>query len=93
MFLIFFKGHFDIIYLENLHTKWHVEYARIYEIFFKKKQKGFFSKIMGTHRVDEMEIDKAKLYYSELLVTTKELLKILDSSERRISALNDGKFY
>ncbi len=40
-----------------------------------------------------MELDKAKLYYSELEVTTQELLKVLGSSERRISALPESKFY
>jgi hypothetical protein len=47
---------------------------------------------MGTPKIDEMELDKVKLYFSELKVTTKELLKILGSSERRISALPESKF-
>jgi|GEM_PF-1482608 hypothetical protein len=80
--------------IETLHGQWHAEYIRIFDIFFKdNKKKGFFSKIIGGHKHDEMEIDKAKLYYSELQVTTNALLKALDSSERRVSALNESKFH
>jgi len=78
--------------IETVHEQWHIEYMRIFEIFFKDKKKGFFSKIVGSSKVNDMEIDKAKLYYSELLKTTDDLLKILASSERRITALSDSKF-
>jgi hypothetical protein len=40
-----------------------------------------------------LELDRAKLYYSELEETTEELLKALGSSERRIGALKESKFY
>ncbi len=78
--------------IETLHSKWHIEYIRIFEIFFKNKKSGFFAKIMGTDKIDEMELDKAKLYHSELLETTGDLLRALDVSERRVSALGDSKF-
>lgn len=79
--------------LETLHAKWHLEYSRIFEMFFKDTKKGFFSKITGSSKINEMEVDKAKLYYSELSTTTAELLKALGASERRISALNESVFY
>lgn len=79
--------------IEVLHAKWHHEYLRIFKIFFKEKKKSFFSKLFKLNDMDEMELDKAKLYYSELQVTTNELLRALASSERRISALNESKFY
>ncbi|PHQ65468.1 MAG: hypothetical protein COB99_03845 [Sulfurimonas sp.] len=79
--------------MEVLHAKWHTEYFKLFEIFFKEEKKGFFSKILGSSKVSEMELDKAKLYYSELEETTKELLKALGSSERRIGALPESKFY
>jgi hypothetical protein len=85
-------GSFFYDQIEILHVRWHSEYAKIFEILFKKQKKGFLSKIMGTPKIDEMELDKVKLYFSELKVTTKELLKILGSSERRISALPESKF-
>ncbi len=78
--------------IEVLHAKWHSEYLRIFEILFKGEKKGFFSKILGTPKVDEMQMDRVKLYYSELKATTEELLKALASSQRRISALSESKF-
>jgi hypothetical protein len=82
-------------FYENLdlkHEKWHIEYIRIFNIFFKEKNKGFFSKLLGLKNIDPLELDKAKLYHAELQETTKELLKALGSAERRISALNESKF-
>jgi hypothetical protein len=79
--------------IEVLHAKWHSEYLKIFEIFFENKKKGFFSKMIGASKVSEMELDKAKLYYAELEVTTQELLKAIGSSERRIYALPKSKFY
>ncbi len=78
--------------IDILHSKWHMEYIRIFETFFKEKKSGFFSKMLGTKKIDGMELDKAKLYHSELLNTTSELLKVLAASERRISAMCDNKF-
>lgn len=79
--------------IETLHAKWHIEYSRLFEIFFKnEKKKGFFSKMFGSDKIDDMELDKAKLYYSELEGTTKELLQAIASSQRRIEALREEKF-
>ncbi len=79
--------------LETLHAKWHIEYSRVFDIFFKNgKKSGFFSKIFGSNKIDEMELDKAKLYHFELEATTKELLQVIASSQRRIEALNEEKF-
>ena len=78
--------------LETLHAKWHIEYMSVFEIFFKPKKKGFFSKAFGNDKIDEMDLDKAKLYYSELEDTTNELLKTIASSQRRIEALREEKF-
>jgi len=86
-------GSFFYDQIEVLHIRWHSEYAKIFDILFKTQKKGFFSKIMGTPKIDEMELDKVKLYFSELKITTKELLKVLGSSERRISALPESKFH
>jgi len=79
--------------IETIHARWHSEYIRLFNIFFAGEQKkSFFSKLLGTPKVNSMDIDKAQLYYSELKSTTKELLKVLDVCERRIQALNDSKF-
>lgn len=78
--------------LDELHTKWFSEYLRIFNIFQTQKKKGFLSKVLKKHVVDDLEIDKAKLYYVELKETSEELLKALGSSERRTRALPESKF-
>ena len=79
--------------IDDKHSKWHTEYLKIFNIFFKNQKKSFFSSLIGLHTVDSMEIDKAKLYYSELQVTTNDLLSALASSERRLAAMNESKFH
>jgi len=79
--------------IEQMHTKWHGEYKRIFDIFFVNRKTGFFAKVLGLSRLDEKELDKAKLYYCELQSTTKTLLATLASCERRIQALNESKFF
>jgi len=79
--------------IEVTHAKWHSEYSKIAEIIFNEQKKGLFSKIIGNSKIDEMEMDRAKLYYSELKVTSQELLKVMASSERRIGALADSRFH
>jgi len=78
--------------IEILHARWHEEYSRIFNIFFKEEKKSFLSKLLASSKIDEMEMDKARLYHSELKVTTEELLKALGSSYRRASALSESKF-
>lgn len=85
----------DLFYtnIETLHSRWHMEYARIYDMFYKKKRSGFLGNIFGSNKATEMELDKAKLYCSELEITTSELLKAIDVSQRRLKALPESKFY
>jgi len=83
--------------LDVIHEKWHNEYSNIFNIFneyvqYKSTHKGLFSKLIGGKKVSDMDIDKAKLYYSELKLTTQELLHIIDVSRRRIAALAETKF-
>lgn len=85
----------DLFYskIEILHDRWHIEYARIYDMFYVKKKVGFFTNMFSTAQATDMELDKAKLYCSELEMTTKELLKVLDVSEKRFNALPESKFH
>ena len=78
--------------LDAQHEQWHVEYLRIYNIFFKDNKKNFFSKLIGLKKLDELEYDRAKLYYTELSETTTSLLASLGSSQRRLEAMNAAKF-
>jgi hypothetical protein len=80
--------------LDQKHEQWHIEYLKIYNIFFKESnKKGLFSKLLGKKSVDPLELDKAKLYYTELKETTEELLKVLASAQRRLEALPETKFH
>lgn len=79
--------------LDFHHSKWHTEYFRLYNIFFKEERKGLLSKFFGAPKVSDLEMDKAKLYYAELKVTTANLLKAIAASERRLQALNESKFF
>lgn len=79
--------------LEQLHSKWHLEYQKIYEIFDESKsKKGLISKLVGKQKISQMDLDKAKLYYSDLEITTSELVKAIDASYRRLNALNESYF-
>jgi len=79
--------------LDKSHEKWHLDYANIYKLFFVEEKKGFFSKILASVKVDQMKLDKAKLYYTELQADTEELLNITESALRRVLALNESKFH
>ncbi len=78
--------------LDRSHENWHRDYVSIYEIYFKEEKKGFFAKFLGANKVDDLQKDKAKLYFLELQKDTEELLLVSDAAKRRISALNDSKF-
>jgi len=80
--------------LDLEHGKWHAEYSKIDAILFKGSgQKGLFSRFLGKKSIDPMQLDKIKLYYKELEEITQRLLKALASAQRRVSALNESKFY
>jgi len=77
--------------IDLLHTSWHAQYAKIYEIFYEKKG-GLMSKIFSS-KPSQMDIDKANAYYDELKHITDDLLNTLKTCERRINALSDEKFH
>ena len=79
--------------LEVAHASWHVEYIKVYNIFFKDKKKGFFSGLMGGNKIDDLEIDKAKMYYHELKDYSKAMLDALATCERRMNAICETKFH
>lgn len=78
--------------LEELHGQWHDEYKRVFELCFQNRKKGFFAKLTGSDKLDDMTRDKVDVYYVELKKTTQELLKIIASSQRRMEALPESKF-
>jgi len=76
--------------LDLLHTQWHTNYAKIYQIFHQKK--GLFGKLLGGSKPSPQELDKAKAYLDDLKVVTDELIRQLLSCKRRITALSESKF-
>ncbi|MEA3228057.1 MAG: CZB domain-containing protein [Campylobacterota bacterium] len=79
--------------IEDAHADWHLEYIKVYNIFFKENKKGFFSNLIGNNKIDPLEIDKAKMYYHELQDYSKKLLGALAISERRLNAICETKFH
>jgi len=79
--------------LKKLHTQWYSEYIKIYNIFFKEEEKGILSRLLHAPKANEMDIDRAKLYYLDLEKYSQELLHSLASSKRRLEALNETKFH
>ncbi len=78
--------------IDKIHTRWHSEYTVIYVLLKKKKNKGLFSKILQGSSISAMDLDKIKLYYSGLKITTEAFLKALESAQRRLSALPESMF-
>jgi len=78
--------------LDVMHERWHNEYAKIYDILFKEKKQGLFSKMFNKNKIDSLTLDRVTIYYVELQETTKELLHILDKSKRRMEAINESKY-
>jgi len=79
--------------LDVLHEAWHIEYSKIYDIFFAQSKKGFFNNFFANKKPEILQIEKAKLYYKELQKTTQDLLRALEVCERRITALGESKFH
>jgi magnesium-transporting ATPase (P-type) len=79
--------------IDALHTNWHQQYAKIYEIFFQdNKKKSFLGKLFHKNNISESELDRAKAYYDDLQTITNSLLNQLQVAKRRITAMSDSKF-
>ncbi len=77
--------------IDKYHDLWHREYKKIYDIYFKEK-KGLISKLFSSHKVDPLDEDKAKTYYKDMVVASKEFFHAIDVAHRRVSALSEAKF-
>jgi len=75
------------------HEKWHQDYLKIYEIYFKDQKKGFFSKLLGSSKIDAMQTDKARVYFTELQSDTEVFFQTVNVASRRVHALSDAKFH
>lgn len=80
--------------IEKQHILWHKEYQKIYQIYYGEAKKGLFSKLTGggKPKVDSLQQDKAKAYYSDLKSMTYTLLHMLEGLERRIENMPESCF-
>jgi len=78
--------------IEQLHFNLHDVYMNIFNIYFNKPKGGFLSKLFGKkNTLDDYEIDKAKQYYANLEIISKELLDEINRLERRLIAVPDER--
>lgn len=78
--------------IERLHFNLHDVYMNIFNIYFNKPKGGFFSKLFGKKTaLKDYEVDKAKEYYANLEIISKELVDELNRLERRLIAVPEER--
>ncbi|MBU0721574.1 CZB domain-containing protein [bacterium] len=79
--------------VEKLHFELHDIYLSIFNIYFNKPKKGFFSKLFGSKRIDVSahEVEEAKGYYEKMADVSKDLLEEINRLERRLLATSEEK--
>ncbi|PHQ65098.1 MAG: hypothetical protein COB99_05940 [Sulfurimonas sp.] len=81
-----------MIKIERLHFNLHDVYMNIFNIYFNKPKGGFFSKLFGKKiTIEDYEADKAKQYYANLEIISKELLEEINRLERRLIAVPEER--
>lgn len=87
-----FKELLGSIFFDNLqvyNNSFHEDYKKIYDIFVKDASNP---KKIKFNKVEAMDIDRARAYYSDLSQTIKKLDEILDACLRRLTALSEARF-
>jgi len=80
--------------IEIMHTFWHREYKKIYEIFYDVKKNIVMKLLFGNrNKVTDEMLEEAKEYFKELQAITQNLLKALYVSKKRVLALSEGYFH
>lgn len=74
--------------IERLHFELHDVYLSIFNIYFNRPKKGFFSKLFGNKRssISPHEIQMSKKYYENIETISKGLLEEINRLERRLIA-------
>ncbi|BDY13120.1 hypothetical protein [Hydrogenimonas cancrithermarum] len=70
-----FFGASTIEEIEKLHSLWHNENRKIYDLYLKKNTKGLLGKLFGPSGIEKGDIDRAKAYYADLKSVSDALLK------------------
>jgi len=76
-----------------IHEYWHIEYEKIYDIYYNNEEEGVLVKLFAKRRkLSPEEHEEAQNYYEELQKVTDDLLEALTASKRRILALKEYIF-
>lgn len=79
--------------MEIIHEFWHIQYEKIYNIYYNDEEDGLLTKLFGNRRkLSEDEREEVRGYYKELSRATDDLLDALSASKRRIIALKEYIF-
>lgn len=70
--------------IEAYHSQWHDEYAKVYNLFYINDQ--------TMKDPSQMDVDKAKLYVSEMEESSQKILEYMNSSLKRLNALSEERF-
>lgn len=87
-----FKSLLGFIFYRELdahHTQWHEVYRKIYLMYFEEPKPGEPAR---EKKISDMDVDKCKLYYTDLVKSTEAIEKCLVSCKRRLEALSEEKF-
>ncbi|EDZ63753.1 hypothetical protein SMGD1_1231 [Sulfurimonas gotlandica GD1] len=81
-----------MVKIERLHFNLHDVYMNIFNIYFNKPKDGFFAKLFGKkNSIEDYEADKARQYYVNLEIISKELLEEINRLERRLIAVPEER--
>ena len=79
--------------MELIHEFWHIEYEKIYDLYYRDDEDGLLTKIFGNRRrLSEEKREEVQEYYQALSRATDDLLDALSASKRRILALKEYIF-
>lgn len=77
--------------LEEINTKHqllHIEYKKIYDIYFNGKSHSFFKKMLHLNTsISDDERQLAIQHYKKLDIISKDLMALMEALERRINSL------
>ena len=81
----------EIDSIEELHSKLHDEYLKIFNIYFNKVKAGLLCKIFGLKRrnVTDEEHRLARDFYDSLEIISKDLLKEINILEKKLIAVSE----
>jgi hypothetical protein len=84
--LVQFYGEELIEGIEVLHRHWHIENAKIVELYRKGEKSGVIGRFMKSKSIGRGDIDKAKAYFVEAEKLSERLLENMTKLRIRIEA-------